>query len=40
VAAIRPPTVPTPRLRVTLSAEHSEEEVTSLVAALKELLSA
>lgn len=40
VAAIRPPTVPTPRLRVTFSAEHTEEEVASLIAALNELLQA
>jgi len=32
--------VPTPRLRVTLSAEHTEEEVASLIAALNELLQA
>jgi 8-amino-7-oxononanoate synthase len=38
VAAIRPPTVPTPRLRVTFSAEHTEEEVAGLIAALKVLL--
>ncbi|QDQ29313.1 8-amino-7-oxononanoate synthase [Chitinimonas arctica] len=37
VAAIRPPTVPTPRLRITLSAAHSEADVAALVAALHEL---
>jgi 8-amino-7-oxononanoate synthase len=37
--AIRPPTVPrgTSRLRVTLSSEHSDEEVRQLVAALSEI---
>ncbi|OGS90460.1 MAG: 8-amino-7-oxononanoate synthase [Gallionellales bacterium GWA2_60_18] len=39
VAAIRPPTVPqcTARLRITLSAAHSEADVVSLVEALHEL---
>ena len=39
VPAIRPPTVPkdTARLRVTLSAAHSEVQVAALVDALKEL---
>ena len=39
VPAIRPPTVPkgTARLRVSLSAAHSANEVARLVAALKEL---
>lgn len=37
VAAIRPPTVPTARLRLTLSAAHGEDDVDALVAALKEL---
>lgn len=39
VAAIRPPTVPqgTARLRITLSAAHSAEDVTRLVEALHEL---
>jgi 8-amino-7-oxononanoate synthase len=31
VAAIRPPTVPTPRLRITLSAAHSADEVDALL---------
>jgi len=40
VKAIRPPTVPkgTSRLRVTLSAKHSEQHITDLVAGLRELL--
>lgn len=38
VAAIRPPTVSTPRLRVTLSAAHSTEEVCALAQCLCELL--
>lgn len=39
VAAIRPPTVPvdTARLRITLSASHTHDEVTQLAAALNEL---
>ncbi len=39
VAAIRPPTVPqgTARLRITLSAEHSEADVERLIGALHEL---
>ena len=39
VAAIRPPTVPegTARLRLTFSAEHSEEEVDRLAAAVNEI---
>jgi len=39
VAAIRPPTVPqgTARLRITLSAAHSEEDVGRLIGALHEL---
>jgi len=39
VGAIRPPTVPvgTGRLRITFSANHSEEQVDQLVAALDSL---
>ena len=39
VAAIRPPTVPqgTARLRITLSAAHSETDVQQLIGALNEL---
>jgi len=39
VAAIRPPTVPqgTARLRITLSAAHSADDVARLVEALHEL---
>jgi len=37
VAAIRPPTVPSARLRVTLSAAHEEADVAALLAALHEL---
>jgi 8-amino-7-oxononanoate synthase len=39
VAAIRPPTVPqgTARLRITLSAAHSEADVDKLIGALHEL---
>ncbi len=39
VAAIRPPTVPqgTARLRITLSAAHSEADVAQLTGALHEL---
>ncbi|WP_245747822.1 8-amino-7-oxononanoate synthase [Formivibrio citricus] len=38
IAAIRPPTVPTPRLRVTLTAAHSEDDVKNLAACLRKLL--
>ncbi|WP_051304996.1 8-amino-7-oxononanoate synthase [Chitinilyticum litopenaei] len=38
VAAIRPPTVPTPRLRLCFSAAHSDEQVAGLCATLQELL--
>jgi 8-amino-7-oxononanoate synthase len=37
VAAIRPPTVPTPRLRITLAATHTDEDIDKLIAALLEL---
>lgn len=40
VAAIRPPTVPTPRLRVTLTAAHAEAEVAALARCLLVLLGA
>ncbi|WP_373975952.1 8-amino-7-oxononanoate synthase [Chitinibacter sp. SCUT-21] len=40
VAAIRPPTVPTPRLRVTLSAAHSAAEVALLCEQIKRVLLA
>jgi len=42
VSAIRPPTVPprTERLRVTLSAAHTEAQVDGLVAQLREVLPA
>jgi 8-amino-7-oxononanoate synthase len=40
VPAIRPPTVPvgTSRLRVTLSAAHSDEDVSRLIGAVSELV--
>ncbi|HSC80758.1 MAG TPA: 8-amino-7-oxononanoate synthase [Chitinolyticbacter sp.] len=37
VAAIRPPTVPTPRLRICLSAAHTDADVAALIVALREL---
>ena len=37
VGAIRPPTVPSARLRVTLSAEHSEADIAQLVESLAKL---
>ncbi|MGQ9512580.1 8-amino-7-oxononanoate synthase [Thermodesulfitimonas sp.] len=42
VPAIRPPTVPpgTARLRITVSAAHTEEEITGFLAALQEALAA
>ncbi|UXY15013.1 8-amino-7-oxononanoate synthase [Chitiniphilus purpureus] len=40
VAAIRPPTVPTPRLRIVLSAQHSRDDVAQLIGALRELAGA
>ncbi|WP_293935595.1 8-amino-7-oxononanoate synthase [Iodobacter sp.] len=39
VGAIRPPTVPTPRLRITLSAAHSAEDIAVLIRHLQELLA-
>lgn len=38
VGAIRPPTVASPRLRITLSAEHTEQQIDSLINALGESL--
>ena len=38
VTAIRSPTVPTPRLRLTFSANHKEEDVKKLASILKQLL--
>ncbi|WP_410498913.1 8-amino-7-oxononanoate synthase [Chitinibacter sp. S2-10] len=40
VAAIRPPTVPTPRLRVTLSAAHSDADVKLLCREIRRVLAA
>ncbi len=37
VLPIRPPTVPTPRLRVCISAKHSEEEISRLIEGIKTL---
>ncbi|TJZ73137.1 8-amino-7-oxononanoate synthase [Chitiniphilus eburneus] len=39
VAAIRPPTVPSARLRITLSAAHQPEHLSTLIAALRQLES-
>jgi len=41
VSAIRPPTVPegTARLRITLTAEHNQDHLTSLINALSEVIS-
>ena len=41
VLAIRPPTVPrgTSRLRVTLSSEHTDEEIAQLICAIRELVA-
>lgn len=36
--AIRPPTVPTPRLRITVSAAHTREEIELLCTLLKEVM--
>ena len=38
VPAIRPPTVKEPRLRITVTASHTDEDIDRLVEALKELL--
>lgn len=38
VGAIRPPTVPTPRLRITLSAAHSADDLDFLIRSIKALL--
>ncbi|NJK72629.1 MAG: 8-amino-7-oxononanoate synthase [Synechococcaceae cyanobacterium SM2_3_60] len=38
IQAIRPPTVPTPRLRLTLSAAHTTEQVATMLAAVTALL--
>jgi 8-amino-7-oxononanoate synthase len=38
--AIRPPTVPTPRLRLTVTAAHTEEDITDLSGALRRILGA
>jgi 8-amino-7-oxononanoate synthase len=35
VTAIRPPTVPTPRLRITLSAQHTQHDIKALVNSLQ-----
>jgi 8-amino-7-oxononanoate synthase len=37
--AIRPPTVPTPRIRLTLTASHSFEQIQSLVICLKDAIN-
>ena len=36
--AIRPPTVSQPRLRVTATSSHSEEDIDTLLRILKEIL--
>jgi 8-amino-7-oxononanoate synthase len=38
VPAIRPPTVKDPRLRITVTASHTEEDIDQLVQALREIL--
>lgn len=39
VMPIRPPTVPSPRLRICISAKHSQEELLGLAKALRNILS-
>ncbi|MBV1775251.1 8-amino-7-oxononanoate synthase [Burkholderiaceae bacterium DAT-1] len=38
VSAIRPPTVATPRLRITLSAAHSRDDIDQLIGTLKDIV--